>query len=414
LLYLLSEEFFGNIMRTLLIYTINVFVFMCIFDPSDIVFKLKVPLFCLCWFLLILYKLAQKSNEAISIKLLLFIMAFTILPLLSINWYTFTNNSEPYDGYQYFKSYLFISFAIILYELKLDYLRNISLMLSILSCCILCVYIAVIVNPSLLLPISYFGHTSGLISISNRDYGSGVQRLSAFFVTSPMLAISIAYFTNLAINSKDKYKHIYKVIALINIIAMFMAGTRNNMLVSLCLPLTIYLYCSNRKKLVFSIIILFLTSLALYYHESISVMLSPGEISNETKIGYLPDYIDIFSNPLKLLLGEGLGSYHYWSNKGSEVSITELTYFELIRSYGIILAPVVLVLILYPILRSLQNNKLTAIVPVIIGYAFYLFMCFSNPFIFSSLGMLILSILISNIFLIETKYNKSIYYEREY
>jgi hypothetical protein len=399
-------------MRNLLLFTINVFICLCIFDPADTVFQMKVPLFCLCWFLAVIYRLTKKGQEGISSRLVLYIMAFTILPLLSINWYLFTDNSQPFDGFQYFKSYLFVSFAVILYELRLDFIRNLSFMLTLLSLCILGVYAAIILNPALLLPIAEFGNSSGLIAISDRDYGSGVTRLSAFFVTSPMLAISIAFYVGRVLNSKGKTRTMYLLAAGTNITAMFLAGTRNNMIVSLCLPLAVYFYYSHHKRLVLAMIVAALLSLVIYFQEPIAAMLNPDEVSNETKLGYLPDYADIFSHPVKLVFGEGLGSYHYWSVKAGERSITELTYLEVFRNYGLLLGLIVIALVLVPIAHALFVSRAPAMVPVVIGYGFYLFMSFSNPFIFSSLGMLILSILIANIFIHEAEHDRLLRFGR--
>jgi len=187
---------------------------------------------------------------------------------------------------------------------------------------------------------------------------------------------------------------------------MFMAGTRNNMLVAICLPLTLLFFQSKNKKWAALIVLSVLITIVTFFNSEISAMLSSSETSNEIKIAYLGDYNDIFSDPVTLLFGQGLGSYQYWRILGEDVSIVELTYFEILRNYGIILGSILLCMIIYPLIYSVRISIRYNYKPILIAYVFYLFMSMTNPFIFSSLGMLILSMLIADIFMFNADYAK--------
>jgi hypothetical protein len=95
-----------------------------------------------------------------------------------------------------------------------------------------------------------------------------------------------------------------------------------------------------------------------------------------------------------LLLGTGLGAYQYWSAKGIYYYISELTYLELIRNFGLIGGVAMMALLLVPISSAFSagSQRLRALAT---SYALYLLMCATNPNLFSSMGTLIPSILIA-------------------
>ena len=105
----------------------------------------------------------------------------------------------------------------------------------------------------------------------------------------------------------------------------------------------------------------------------------------------------MFSDPKTLLFGQGLGSYFYSSGFGTETSITELTYLEFIRNFGLIIAIIYYGLLLYPI-RKLRNQTFKEMHFLILAYVAYLMICVSNPLLVSSSGMLVLAIVISKVF----------------
>jgi hypothetical protein len=133
------------------------------------------------------------------------------------------------------------------------------------------------------------------------------------------------------------------------------------------------------------------------YYDVLSEMFSFKDVSNEVKIGYLTDYANIiFSNPLTFFFGQGIGSYSYWSVLGIYTSITELTFFELFRNYGLIGGSILLFLVLFPLIYLLDESK-KEIHYLLLGYLSYLFMAFFNPIFFSSSGMMILSVIMAKI-----------------
>jgi hypothetical protein len=140
-------------------------------------------------------------------------------------------------------------------------------------------------------------------------------------------------------------------------------------------------------------------SFKLNYFQLLQNFSSANEVSNSIKIGFLKDYIDIFSDFSNLLFGQGLGAYYFWESRGYSFYITELTYLELIRNFGLFFGLFFISLLFFPFFYGRgERNK-----PFLIGYAFYLFIAIFNPLIFSSVGLIFLAPLITNCFLDKSK-----------
>jgi hypothetical protein len=113
--------------------------------------------------------------------------------------------------------------------------------------------------------------------------------------------------------------------------------------------------------------------------------------SNLARLSMLNDYIAVLKNPYNLLFGQGLGALFYVSVNNSMQWIAELTFFEIIRHYGIFMGTILILMLLYPYIKfkRYSNHKY-----LLIAYTGYLAMCLTNPFIFSSSGMIMLSIVL--------------------
>lgn len=375
----------------------NLFILSCVFDPADKVLGLKVPLFCLAWLIFIIYT-RNLATLTLPRDLVFYVFAMIFLPLISICYYYISNGAQPYEGFSLFKAHILISFAILLYLSKINIISSFCTILTVLAIVIILIYGIVLIYPISFIPLHTFGNDNEIFYIGERIYNEELKLWSIFFPTSPMLAIPIAYYVNLAIVSSQKRVSI--ILATINILGMFLAGTRNNMFTAFFLPVVLIILRSRNKVLTTMILFCIVTTFILYLSESILIMLDPAEKSNAIKLGLLNDYANIFSNPIDLLFGQGLGSYSYWpSRNNSFYYITEYTYLEIVRNFGIILGGFLIILMLYPILAAFYLQRSYNERHLIIAYLFYLIMSATNPLFFSSLGMLILSVIIANIFM---------------
>jgi len=390
----------GNSLRIVLILLISV----CIFDPADELLGIKVHLFVLAWILFIHDITANNKTIYIPIKLMLYLILFIlIIPLTSIAYYFFTGSDFiNYDGYMYFKSYLFLTVVIILYISKIDLIKPTIIMISLLSILTIIIFISSIFTDSF---VQFLHLAIGAVpaDIGARAYGNFVFP-QIYFHTSPLILFPIGYFSLAVLDSKGIKRIFYILLLVINIVAMFLGGTRNNIMFSIITPMFVAYWYSKRKILVLFIIIT-LSSIILVSHlDIIKSMFDVEQPSNIWKSSFLKDYLSLFADEKVLFFGQGLGSYFNTTMRGY-VSITELTYFEFIRRFGLILSLASFALILYPLGR-LKLKRYHSVHYIFISYLFYLIMCFFNPLLMSSTGMLLLSLVLYKTFSFPSVQNK--------
>lgn len=372
------------------------FVLSCVFDPADLIFGLKVPLFVLLWFLVLVDNSLKKRFSAPK-SLLLYIGIMLVIPFISIGLFLLINPGIKFQGFELFKAYLLVTLALILYWRKFNLMNDLVNILTLLSFTILSFFIVVLYRPDLFETLFSFGSTSGLFYLGEREYSADAKLWSIYFVTSPMILIPIAHFTKSVLEYPKLALNYFFLI--LNVTAMFVAGTRNNMLMSILLPLLIIFFHIKRKTILLS----FLFILGIYFYplfeNYLIAMLSPDEASNSTKIALLKDYSNIFSNLKTLIVGQGLGSYYFWLERGVWKFESEYTYLEIYRYYGLFLGSVLIFLIIYPLIKGFYLIRKYRDKHFLWAYMLYLIMSATNPLFFSSLGMLILSVIMANMYL---------------
>ena len=90
-------------------------------------------------------------------------------------------------------------------------------------------------------------YEKGLIQkIDYRDYG-GFKLHYIYFVTAPLLVISTAYYSEKVFISQGRLKWKYLIFLIISFLSFFLTGSRNSIIISLVVPLLIYLVYSRNK-----------------------------------------------------------------------------------------------------------------------------------------------------------------------
>jgi hypothetical protein len=375
-----------------------VFVFVCVFDPADQILGGKVFIFVALWGLTAINILLMRDSLYLPSGLVIYVGIFIAIPLLSILWYFIINGKQPFEGFGLLKGYLFVSFAIVLFLNRVDLIPQMSAVLTILACSVIAVFVAIELEPDLFETLYPLGASTGVMILDNRNYGDFVL-IQVYFVTSPMLAISIAYYFDRTMSEQGiARKLVFLLLTAINIAGMFLAGTRNNIFVSLLLPFLLWPLYTKRVALSALCSFGILAVLALPFADQLRAFLDPSEVGNSIKLTTLQDYFQMFADPVTLLFGHGLGAYETWS-AGPYFYVTELTYPEMVRNFGLIGALVMLALLLFPIANAFFAQAGRRERTLAVAYFLYLAMCVSNPNLFSSMGMLILAGLLANIFL---------------
>lgn len=365
-----------------------------IFDPEDLILKLKVPLFISIWLLFLLIIIGSNKEARLSIPLFFYLLIFIlVLPFISALNFVLTNGYfNYYYGYLSLKPLLFLTLLVILYVEKIEIIVPISVLLTILSCMILCVFFLILIEYDIYsIRFINIAYKNGLIQkVDYRIYG-GTKFYYIYFVTAPLLVLPSLYYCYKCFTSFGKSRFYYLLAMLINTTAFFLTGSRNSMLISIIVPFMVIIYCSKDKLRSLFLTGLISVILVCIFHKPITDMFSSDNPSNYGRISLLKDYSEVFNNPEDLLLGQGFGSLFYVTVWGKEAWLSELTYLEIIRRYGLIFGSVCIAMLMYPFIKYKRYYNEPYL---IIAYLGYLIMSVTNPFIFSSSGMIMLCVVL--------------------
>jgi len=386
-------------MNSLLRLNLLLLLAVAIFDPSDLLFHAKVPVFVGVWILLVMdIVISRGGRYQVPENLYLYIFIFAVLlPLVGLLTYVLRGGGmEGYEGFRYLKSYLFLTLSIPLAIKRIDLIRPLSLVLSVLSVATIFSYAITINDEIFKAQLAAFGDAFVIFSLTDRSYG-GLSYQSLYFHASPLLVIPIVYFCYQFLNTRNWSKLWNGLFLGINICGMVLSGTRNNMIVGLFAPLLVIAWYKGVKTRLVIAVLLMLAVVAGLSLGIVQAMFSADEYSNAVKLGHVHDYGLLFSDWRTVVFGQGLGAGFFSTAWGTRVTLTELTYLEIIRNYGIFLASILFFLIFYP-LRMLANPKARADHYLFLGYACYLYLCTGNPILLSSTGMLVLAVVLLRTF----------------
>lgn len=127
-----------------------------------------------------------------------------------------------------------------------------------------------------------------------------------------------------------------------------------------------------------------------------------GEESNAVKYGHLYSYAQLFfEHPEYLLFGQGVGTSFYSEGFHSMCVVTEWSYLELLRHYGLY-AVLVLWLYFYPLFALWQHRRDDLSLGLLFAYSAYLFIAGTNPLLISSTGLLVVLMIYSYLSRIRT------------
>ena len=297
-----------------------------------------------------------------------------------------------------FKAYLFIFFAIILVATDTDATKYLSIVLSLMAICIISLFIFLWIFPDFFVLMNALGATTEIFYADMRSYGGVFEFQQAYFVCSPMLVVSIAYYFFRFRESRNKDFWSFILLA-ISVVALMMAGSRNNMFAAVFLLPTLYIIFSRKRIFLIALFSCLITVLVLPFTDELASFFDPTEVGNSVKLSYLSDYAAIFSDLPNLFFGQGLGAYHDFSKLSNRYFVTELTYLEVFRNFGLFFGLIMLLMLGYPIVQTFKLGKSALLQKhIAVAYSFYLVMCFTNPNLFSSMGILILCLVLSSLY----------------
>lgn len=378
-----------GIIRATIKLLLYLLVFVLLVDPADAIMGLKLPLFALVVCVWLVEKAIFRS-VAIRQNTVIFLFAFIIIPVLGLLIALMQGNLDNTEfAVGYLKSISILSLLLVLDDMEIDIFKvliHTSIILPILT---IFVYITFVVDPDYFNQVffTYFTEETGTASFSLRNY-YGFDLAMFFFKSSPLLVFPVGYCAYKMMNSRHWLK--YLLLTIIFLFTLFLSGTRANMLAGLLIFLILVFANLVRRKnkapLFFaSAVLLYLAGVFIY-----NASFADKDISQQIKSEHVTSYIDLFvRSPQYLLWGQGLGSEFYSKGFGFYTPLSELTYVDIIRMFGIPLGGVFIFLTVYPVLflMNMIRHRRKALYPLV-SYGAYLFIAGTNPLLISSTGIL--------------------------
>lgn len=218
--------------------------------------------------------------------------------------------------------------------------------------------------------IAYVGKHAGLVT-----------GYMIFVKTSPLLVIVVPSFY--------EEKRYFAVI--ICIVALFLSGTRANIIIglaSLIICILLKKHKSTFEKSLLLILVavvifvLYKGSIIEYVKSMFALKVNDDSLRDSTLKSILSGFHD---NPVSLLIGNGYTSSFYNEGTHSYNSIVELSYWNLLRQVGLFLFLPMLFTYLYPAFKLVKEKKS---IPIAIAYLGYLIIAYTNPLLYSTTGLL--------------------------
>ncbi len=364
-------------------------IFILIADPGDLIFHLKTPLFFLIFLGWITDKIITRKFIAFNRDIILIITLFLMVPVLGLISGIFQQSIEDTAiASGFVKSFAIIILLLIVIDYGIITDKYLNWLCLIIPIIIIPTYIISLIDLTWFNKIyHYLNFEKDVAKFAIRTY-FGYTVLMFFYKTSPLLVFPLSYFLY---NYFKQGKISDLLLSAVFMLTLFLSGTRANLLAGTFVFLyRFFSYQINKpNKLPLLVYTIILGVLGFIFISSLNF--EQKETSEVTKSGHLLSYIDLFSkNPEILIWGQGLGSTFYSKGFNDYTSQTELTYFDLIRIWGIPVTLLILALILYPFFYLYNKRMDEKYKYAIIAYFSYLIIVGTNPLLISSTGLLVI------------------------
>ena len=371
----MNKSFVFSSIRRILIF---LFILFCLLLPASDLFISKKMIFFLSMVFFVVNCFVSFDSLYLNKNTLL--KVFIVLTL--IIFFSITTISEPDTGALFLiVSCLTLFITLPTHKMGKEFFLYFIINTNILSFVVVVMAIASNVNPAVSSNLKTLFLKHGCGFLGERRWGPIVCPM-IFFRTSPVLLISSSfYYYKLIKHPKIKY---FSLLVLQGI-AILMSASRGLYLFTYLSFLVISLqqWKYSRFRLFF-LILLFIGIQGCVFLFSSTNMFDVSETSNSIKINHIKSFIDLVDrNPSVLLWGNGTGSVYYTSGFNGYYFQTEVTFIDMIRYFGV---PVTLLLLFIIIVPMRFKN------PMNIPFIMYFLDATTNPLIFCSTGMLVISV----------------------
>ncbi len=236
----------------------------------------------------------------------------------------------------------------------------------------------------------FMGDHDNVIIMSHRSF-YGIELFGMYYKSMVCLIFSLGFFYYTFINKGGKKRLLVLLPVLLGTFSFLVSGTRSTMLLPFFF---VGLMMYQRIRYTRYVRYLFYPLLVLFFLMFIGLIFvlaaETTEASNIIKYAHLESYMKLFdAHPIYFLLGQGPGTEFYSSGFGRYTTVTEWTYMELLRNYGL-WCIFILAVVLKPLCTfyKYRDNNFTFV--IMASYLAYLFIAGTNPLLISSTGMLMI------------------------
>jgi hypothetical protein len=370
-------------------------VFVALADPADSLTRLKVPLFVSVMAVWLFRRVRNRIGARGSIHqktryglwLTVFVVAILVPSIATLVGFLDVDVHSGGAPLSLAKSFLFFSIAPVIASEESDLI----LIIIRLSFVVALITIAMVVvswiwpAPFLLITDFLMSRQTAIIT-PDRDV-TGVAVGEFYYASCPLLIFSFAYHLDRAL-SNEKVRKWDIFLSMVAGTALLLSGARADILAVLLLLFILALRHMLRRRGWVPTLILGSSLLIAGAAAIIPKFANPAEGSNAIKLKHIHSYAREFNDrPASLLWGEGANSAFYSEGFQSWTTVTEVTYMELIRVFGLPVA------ILFTSWLAWLDYSLfrRGLIAIALAYIAYLAIAASNPLLINSTGFLVIA-----------------------
>ena len=381
-----SRLVIGATSRRILQLAIIVLVFVALFDPTDKILHIKVPIFIAVVFVW-LYRRAIDGGTLTPGMWALIMTIAVVIPLFWTIFGIITQNAHNMDTqFSTLKSLLFLMIVPVLISEDIDLISLIIKMSSTVALVTIAMWAMYLYTPQLFLGVyvSTMNYGNAMIDPSRNLLGMSLGMF--YYKTSCLMIFPLSYYCSRLLQCNTRWKLLLIISSLLGF-ALLISGTRANIMGMLFVVGALMLgkiknTCGWVPFITAGMLLIVLIAVSV-----IPAFADTQEQGNGIKLGHLGPYEQEFATkPSVLLWGEGADSAFYSEGVQEWMTNTELTYMELIRVFGLPMTILFIAGILLICYKLFAGGAL----PVAIAYMAYLAILASNPLLISSTGLLVI------------------------
>lgn len=371
-------------------YLFEFFFLVCLIDPFSLLFNLKNPIWLI---LLTICCFRYKINIFFLIPIGTVFLCISISYILGY----FQGNIDGVDKLIFYYRAMLPPLILLFWSRRFNYLILYlkPVVITSILVCILFLLTQSIPEFRYLLNGMSSDPEKSIVTIDSKIEYMGITFPMFYWGSLPSMTIVLGYYLYKVFS---EYKFKYLIFTILVAIPFLISGSRVPILIPFaCLyfVMSFSIKNCNNKFVRYSFYILpIIIGMFIIY---ISYMLASDltQTSNAAKYGHVDSYLDLFaSHPEYIFWGQGVGSKFYTVGFGRMTDITELTYFEILRVYGLFGIPLMCVII-YPIYKLWKHRKYGLVYSMIWSYIVFLVSAGTNPKLLNTAGMIVVVVMYS-------------------